>query len=93
MMQFKKHLFLVRHGETEFNKKEIIQGHVDSRLTDLGHEQIRQIAEKAKELDIDVLISSDLRRAEETAKVISKAIRIPITKIDPIFRERYYTNA
>jgi len=85
---FNKRLFLVRHGETELNKAHIIQGQIDSPLTDLGIKQAHEAGEKAKELNIDILISSDLGRAKHTAEIISKASGIQLMRADPVLRER-----
>lgn len=85
---FNKRLFLIRHGETELNKKHIIQGQIDSPLTELGIKQAYEAGEKAKDLNIDILISSDLGRTKHTAEIISKVSGIQIKRFDPVFRER-----
>ncbi len=90
MIQFNKRLFLVRHGETEFNIKGVMQGHVDSPLTDLGIKQAKDTAELVKEMNIDVLASSDLKRAIDTAEIISVAINIPVSEKISTFRERFF---
>ena len=56
---FNKKLFLVRHGQTELNKKGVIQGKIDSPLTDKGINQAIETANRAKDLNIDILIASD----------------------------------
>lgn len=43
-----KHLYLVRHGETLFNKRRKIQGWCDSPLTPLGIQQAKEVKEKLK---------------------------------------------
>lgn len=65
-------LIIVRHGETEENKKGIIQGHLPGRLTELGIMQAKKLALKLKEEKIDAIYSSDLARASDTAKEIAK---------------------
>ncbi len=89
MINFQKHLFLVRHGEVDLNRQGIIIGSIDKSLNDTGHKQAEETAEKAGDLDIDILISSDLKRAKETAEIISKKIGVPVIT-DPVFRERNY---
>jgi len=70
----------VRHGETEENKKGIIQGQMEGKLTIEGIQQIQQLALRLKNENIDVIYSSDLARAIETAKEIVKYHEdIPIT--------------
>ena len=65
-------VILVRHGQTEENMKRIMQGVGTGTLSDLGREQARKVAEKLKDEKIDVIYSSDLKRAINTAKEIQK---------------------
>ena len=89
MIKFNKNLFLIRHGEVDYNRQKIIVGSTDQPLNDLGRKQAEETAEKVGNLDIDILVSSDLKRAKETAEIIGKKIGIPIV-IDSTFRERNY---
>lgn len=88
MSLFNNRLFLIRHGQTELNKKHVIQGRVDSQLTDLGLKQAKEAARSAGDLKIDILISSDLGRAQETAEIIGKEIGLPLLKTTSALRER-----
>lgn len=63
-------LFLVRHGETFWNKERRAQGIKDIKLTEQGKTQGVFLAEKLKNEDIDLIYSSDLSRAYETAKIL-----------------------
>ncbi len=65
-------LILTRHGETEENKKHIIQGHLPGTMSKEGIEQGRKLAERLKREKIDAIFSSDLKRASDTAKMIAK---------------------
>ncbi len=65
-------LILVRHGETEENKRGILQGHLPGKLSPLGLEQTKKLALRLKDEKIDVIYSSDLARASDTAKEIAK---------------------
>jgi probable phosphoglycerate mutase len=65
-------LILTRHGETEENKKHIIQGHLPGTLSFDGIEQGRKLAERLKDENIDAIFSSDLKRASDTARMIAK---------------------
>ncbi len=67
---------LVRHGETDFNKRTLIQGHTDNPLNENGLEQARQTANwfAKNDPDFDVIISSTLSRAKDTAKIIASSI-------------------
>lgn len=64
-------LYLVRHGETVANKAQILQGHQGGELNDTGREQAREVAEKMKDVKIDVFVASDLNRAIETCEIIA----------------------
>ena len=64
-----KKLYLLRHGQTEFNVKKLVQGRCDSPLTDLGRQQARAAAAwlKAHSVVPDKVVSSPLGRAMDTA--------------------------
>jgi len=64
-------LYLVRHGETEWNKNGIIQGQLDSPLTNEGIKQVQQIANELKDIHFDAIFSSDLHRAYKSADIIN----------------------
>src|SRR5437870_10210961 len=81
-------LLLVRHGETDWNRDGGWQGGSDTRLNDLGREQARALAD---ELDgnIDVVYSSDLARARETADIVAAKLQLEV-RVDPRLRERSF---
>jgi broad specificity phosphatase PhoE len=81
--------FLVRHGETDWNKAERIQGHTDTHLNETGIKQAEVTADFLKDKHIDLIISSDLARAKETAEIIAKATGAEII-FDEALREMYY---
>jgi broad specificity phosphatase PhoE len=62
-------LYVVRHGETEWNALDILQGHLNSPLTERGREQARLLGERFRHVDIDGVFSSDLVRAQRTAEI------------------------
>jgi broad specificity phosphatase PhoE len=68
-------IYLVRHGQTEFNREGRIQGHVDSPLTELGVRQARAVGGLLRDLIRDPagwrIVSSPLGRAQATAGIIS----------------------
>lgn len=64
------YLYLVRHGETEYNKAKRYQGSIDIALSEKGREQARQAA-KTIDTKFDVVVSSPLIRAKETAMILS----------------------
>jgi broad specificity phosphatase PhoE len=65
-------LIIARHGQTEENKKKIFQGQLPGKLSELGIEQAKKLALRLKKENIDIIYSSDLARASDTAKEISK---------------------
>lgn len=84
----KKKLYLVRHGQTLFNRKGLIQGWCDSPLTPLGHEQAKATKKWFEEKQIypDSFYCSTLNRTEETLKDITNQ---PYKKLDGI-KEMHY---
>ena len=79
-------VYLVRHGETQWNAERRIQGQSDSPLTAKGEQQARQVAERARTLGITHIISSDLGRTQQTARIIADACGCDII-LDPRLRE------
>ena len=63
-------LYLVRHGETEWNKTGIVMGQLDSPLTEAGLGQAKTTAQELKGVNFDAIFSSDLHRAHKTAEII-----------------------
>jgi len=80
-------LYLVRHGETEWNVKKINQGQSESSLTENGIAQAKETAEKLKEIKFDAIFSSDLSRAYRTAEII-KLDRNVVIQTSKFLRER-----
>ncbi len=64
-------IYTVRHGQTEWNKKGLYQGKTDVPLNEEGKKQAMLVKEKLKDKKIDLIISSPLKRAKETAEIIS----------------------
>ena len=63
-------IYLVRHGQTDWNLKGLRQGQHDIPLNDSGREQARIIQNKLSDIDFDVCFTSPLKRAAETAEII-----------------------
>ena len=80
---------VVRHGETQWNVEARIQGHGDSPLTAAGIEQAEAIARRLAGEKFDVLVSSDLGRAAQTAQRIAVRCGLPIVT-DARLRERHF---
>jgi probable phosphoglycerate mutase len=66
-------LLLIRHAESSWNAVDRWQGHGDPPLSDRGREQANALARELARETIDVLVSSDLRRAAETAAILGEA--------------------
>jgi probable phosphoglycerate mutase len=71
---------LVRHAEAEGNIKRLFHGWTDGHITDVGHKQAELLAKNIADYKIDVLYSSTLTRAIQTAEYISKTTDLPIIK-------------
>ena len=82
-------LFFVRHGESADNRDGVIQGWTNSELSELGREQAAEIAARLGAKNIDLIISSDLTRARETAEIIGAKLGREILA-DWRVRERFY---
>jgi len=78
-------LLLVRHGETDWNRDGRWQGHSDTPLNEAGREQARRLAAEVRE--VDVVYSSDLVRARETAEIIASELGLDV-QTDARLRER-----
>lgn len=75
-------LYIIRHGETEWNKLKRLQGRTNIRLSDKGIELAKKTAIGMKDINIDLAITSPLDRAYDTAKYVIGDRDIPIIKDD-----------
>ncbi len=69
-------IFLVRHGQDTDNVSGVLNGRRDNELTELGRTQAKKVAQKLKSHNIDIIYTSPLKRAYETAHIISKELGI-----------------
>lgn len=72
-------IYLVRHGETEWNKQKKLQGQSDIPLNEYGRELARITAEGLKDIPFEAVYASPLGRAVETAKIITGDREVPFT--------------
>jgi probable phosphoglycerate mutase len=79
-------IILIRHGQTDWNVVGRYQGQADPPLNELGLEQAHLLAEELESIPLDRLISSPLKRAFQTAQVISDHLHIPL-QTDPRLME------
>lgn len=80
-------IFLVRHGETVDNARQIMQGQTQGCLNDKGREQARLVAERLASEPLDAVVASDLRRAIQTAELLAEPHHLPVVTT-PLLRER-----
>lgn len=88
MSEAKKVLHLFRHGETDWNSAGRLQGGTDVPLNSKGRQQAYQLTEYFSNLPapLEIILSSDLDRARETAKIAAGSLSIPI-HVDHRIRE------
>ncbi len=81
------HLYVVRHGETDYNVQERYAGIADVPLNRTGLLQAEQLAEKMKGSSFDLIITSPLIRARKTAEIVNTGLNLPLVVINE-FTER-----
>lgn len=82
LMMLQTILYLVRHGQTEWNIENRIQGRLDSPLTELGKQQARSLAKRISRLPLTRIYSSSSNRAFETALYLRGDRQIDLIKTD-----------
>ncbi len=83
-------LYLARHGETDWNAAGRWQGQSDIPLNDNGRAQARVLGGVLRPLDISAIVSSDLSRARETARIAGDLLGLTIAYVDAGLRERTF---
>ena len=83
-----RRLVMLRHGQTEFNAGSRMQGQLDTDLTDLGRSQALAAAEVLAKRQPLLIVSSDLRRAYDTAETLAQCSGLPV-HVDPRLRETH----
>ena len=71
-------LYIVRHGQTDWNLNGQIQGQNDIPLNDMGRAQAYNVADKLSRFNLEYIISSDLSRAAETANIIGNKLNMRV---------------
>lgn len=80
-------LYFIRHGQTDWNAQNLLQGQEDIPLNAVGIKQAYGLSELLKDVSFDAVLSSDLSRAEETARIVCEGRQIPFI-ISSELRER-----
>jgi len=83
-----RRLVMLRHGQTEYNAGSRMQGQLDTELTDLGREQAAAAAEVLAKRQPVIIVSSDLRRALDTAVALGERSGLPVL-VDTRLRETH----
>lgn len=78
----KKILYLIRHGQTDWNKLDSIQGNQDIPLNEVGLQQAEETAEILKDVHIEHVYTSKLMRAYQTGSIIAKSQGVGCDKIN-----------
>ncbi|MDQ1813783.1 histidine phosphatase family protein [Massilia sp. CCM 9210] len=82
-------IILIRHGETAWNAERRLQGHIDIALNDEGLRQASALADALAGEHLDLIVSSDLQRAAQTADAVARTRSMPVRR-DPLLRERCF---
>ena len=77
-------LYLIRHGETDYNNEMRFQGQIDIPLNRKGIEQAEKVAEFLKDIPLLAIYTSTLQRARTTAEIIGKAKGIKPQETDAL---------
>ena len=73
-----KEFYLFRHGETDWNKSRKLQGHNDIPLNSKGVQQAESLIDIISSFDLEIIHSSDLKRALMTAETLHSNLNIPL---------------
>jgi len=82
-------IYLVRHGQTEWNVKDLLQGVSDSPLTEKGVDEIKKLAKELSKIQFDLIFSSDLLRAKKTAEILALEHNLTV-ETTKLLRERFF---
>ena len=80
-------LYLIRHGETDWNVEGRWQGHADVPLNEHGRQQAIQISQQLAGVGLAAIYSSDLQRAQETAQALSAVTGLGVRTEPPPARD------
>jgi probable phosphoglycerate mutase len=77
-------LYVFRHGQTDWNKEKRFQGHTDIHLNPEGVQQAQMLTKKIVQLRAELILSSDLTRAAETANIANQESQLSILKFSEL---------
>lgn len=78
MHEGRTRICIARHGELTTSQEWRYVGHKDVELNDTGIEQIKRLAERLKNQEINIILSSDLKRAKKSAEIIGEILGLPV---------------
>lgn len=76
--------YFVRHGQTDWNKENKVMGQIDIPLNEVGLKQAHIAAQHIAHIEIAHIVSSPLKRAQQTSEIIATILKRPITVIDEL---------
>ncbi len=79
-------VYIIRHAESEGNYYRRAVGVTDCNLTDVGYRQLPYLAKRFETIQLDAIYSSDLKRAQETARAVADQKKMPVI-LEPQLRE------
>lgn len=82
-------IFVARHGQTFWNAQNKVCGVTDVEITEKGIEQARKLSDIVQDYNIDVVLSSPLKRAVETGKIVADKNNLPL-QIEELLIEQDY---
>ena len=82
-------LYVARHGQTQWNLEDKVCGRTDIPLTEVGFAQAQALAEKTKDLPIDVILVSPMLRARQTAAPTAEKLGVPVIVDDRLIEQNY----
>lgn len=82
-------IFVTRHGQTDWNALEKIQGQTDIELNDTGRKQAKETGKSIKNENINLIITSPLKRAKETAQIINENFNVTIIEDNRLMERKF----
>ncbi len=80
-------LYLMRHGETVDNARQVMQGQVQGELNDMGRQQAEAVRDEWADRHVDAFVASDLKRSYDTACIVAEPHGLKVVTT-PLLRER-----
>lgn len=82
-------LYVARHGQTVWNAQNRVCGITDVDLTEKGMEQAKSLARIVKDKNINLIISSPLKRAVKTSEIVADICNIPMQTDERLIEQNY----